>query len=214
MSGAFRRARAAHLCSAIAMSVLVSGVSLAARPPLLAGQAVDIGGTRLGMDAQAAITQANARNPRLKVLPTSAREFALLPKVAFVDGASGEATQGDDREHLILGFTMPPGKAHVWHIRRIVQYAPPNRPNRANVIAALREKYGPESGSQALPGSTNLYFMYWAFDRDGRKVADDRAEAVRACREVDKDYLARLETSLQNPPGLHQAGSTVRSSCS
>lgn len=115
------------------------------------GFAVDVVGVRLGMTRpQAAV---HAANPGFQVNTEPAFHFDLLPSVAFSEITSAQYSPGDGvhgQESLALRFTQPPNQALLWYVLRNKEYAEPERPTAANVIAALREKYGREGGSRPV----------------------------------------------------------------
>jgi hypothetical protein len=75
-------------------------------------------------------------------------------------------------------------------------YPPNARPTVENTIAALRKKYGPESGSmetrpvQLSVWGVDMIDAYWVFDADGKQLPPKEAsDFFKAC----SDYLARFQ---------------------
>lgn len=117
------------------------------------GFAVDVVGVRLGMTRPQAAAAVHAANPGFQVNTEPAFHFDLLPSVAFSEITSAQYSPGDGvhgQESLALRFTQPPNQALLWYVLRNKEYAEPERPTAANVIAALREKYGREGGSRPV----------------------------------------------------------------
>lgn len=194
--------RSAH--SSVLFPSAILALALAAAPGEAGAQALDVVGIKPGMPAQAALAQAKAQNPKLQGEMQPASQFDLLPGTAFVEGAHLQYSPGDgvnNGEVVQLLFTMPPSKPMVWSVLRAVDYAEPKRPTAGNVIAALREKYGKETG-EMHPGTGRAYGVewtsaFWTFDAQGQKVTGPQADAARSClNNVQKSYL----NGLQQPP--------------
>jgi len=171
------------------------------------GHPVDLVGIRLGMTAQQAAAAVRAANPGFQISNNPAFRFDLLPNVAFNEVVyarkTGDATHG--QESIDLKFTQPPNQAMLWSIQRNKQYADQERPTVANLIAGLREKYGPEDGSMTPPAvakasGVELRDAYWIFDINGQKLPRQRAAQLAAtCTAIwESSYLDRLKLP-QNP---------------
>jgi hypothetical protein len=153
------------------------------------------------MPAREVPAAAKAHNPHFKVDMVPPAQFELLPGVEFVERAVVAHQESTNPEKLEIRFTMPPSKEVVWFVSRFVQYYP-DKPTVANVIAALREKYGKESGSISPPGvpamqKVELVDAFWVFDAKGQKVPPAvAAEVGKWCVGQNKEYLSLL----QQPP--------------
>lgn len=143
---------------------------------------VDIVGIKLGMSANAAIAALKAHNAKLQTHTSSPVTVDLFPKIQFVENAGAEYSSGSgDSEAISLHFTMAPSPQTVWRILRAVNYQGDGKPAAANVIAALRQKYGPEDGSMNSPQvvkslGVELIDAYWVFDASGKKVSPQQSK--------------------------------------
>jgi hypothetical protein len=143
---------------------------------------VDIAGIKLGMPAKDAMAALKTHNAKLQTHTSSPMTFDLLPNVRFVESGGAQYSSGNgESEAISLHFTMTPNPQTVWRILRAVNYEGDGRPAAANVIAALRQKYGPEDGSMNSPQvvksfGVELIDAYWVFDANGKKVTSQQAK--------------------------------------
>lgn len=157
---------------------------------------VDVVGIKLGMPVKEAVAAIKKHNPKLQTGTSagSSYRFDLLPNVNFVD--SVKAMGQGPSEVIDLYLTMPPNQDVVWFVSRSIDYDGDTRPTVANVIAALREKYGPEDGSmrdKSLTGTGDLMDAYWVFDANGKKVSTQQAKGyVAVCAGHDGPDLNHL----------------------
>jgi hypothetical protein len=63
-------------------------------------------------------------------------------------------------EYITLWLTTPPSKQVVWAVGRTIEFDPNKQLLKSNVIAGLRQKYGPETDEE---------YRFWAFDQQGRR---------------------------------------------
>lgn len=137
---------------------------LKAAPPLSTGN------YRLGMAADDAVAQLKKdgllENPFARA--QIGIQFRQLPDHALIGAAFGTRTgkDGGRLETVGLMFTMYPNSPVVAAVTRQTRYeSPATAPNVANTLAALRKKYGPESGTF---GQNTLS---WLFDYQGRPLS-------------------------------------------
>ncbi|HXW64483.1 MAG TPA: hypothetical protein VEK74_05335 [Burkholderiaceae bacterium] len=137
----------------------------------------DIVGVHLGMSleqARTAFQKAYGSFSHIDQLdmrfgPGGAMKAAYLLRTSNTDAGHANGTMEVD-------VTLPPNAQQVWHMTRQVKQ--PNV-NRANFLAALRQKYGKESVaiSDATRGPTKddnaIYQMYWVFDEQGRPASGE-----------------------------------------
>lgn len=121
------------------------------------------GAFHLGMPRDEAIAKLRSAGMQAHLQrPQIAFKFEQLPNQSFIAGSSGRK---EGEEYVDLDYTMYPNEPVVSAIQRATQYSPSNAPNVANTLAALRHKYGPESGT----GKQNS--LYWLFDYRGHPLA-------------------------------------------
>ena len=189
------------LATALVAAFPPSSAAQQAQAPA-AGHSVDIAGVRLGMSSQQAAAAVRTANPRFQISTNPAVRFDLLPNVAFNEVVyarhAGDAAHG--QESIDLKFTQPPNQPLLWSIQRNKQYADAERPTAANLIAALREKYGTEDGSTMPPAvakasGVELRDAYWIFDAHGQRLPRQRASQLAAtCTQIwESSYLDRLK---------------------
>ena len=178
----FIHVRAAALCLAMATAIGSMGNST----PVFAGDAAapDVIGVRPGMSVEEALAIVKRHNPQLGVYPRPG--MSLLPGTQFVDGVN---TRTDNQsEDIELSVAMAPNPKVVWGITRSVSYPPDARPTVANIIAALRQKYGKEDGTLQSAASAQvvgveLLDAFWVFDDAGKRAPPQAARSyAEQCR--------------------------------
>jgi hypothetical protein len=90
-------------------------------------------------------------------------------------------------EMIEADLTLPPGKQQVWRVIRLLRFAPGKEMTNQNMMATLREKYGPEHYAIGGRGPS----MYWFFDQQGA-----RANGVPAPECARLDGLPRVNDGL------------------
>jgi hypothetical protein len=140
--------------------------------PAFALEAPDVLGVRPGMPIDEAIGILKRHNPKLDVYARPGPS-ALLPGVEFTDGVN--LRNFNQSENIDLMAAMEPNARIIWGLRRAVIFADEGRPTVTNIIAALRQKYGKETGSLQHPASVQaagveLLDAYWVFDDAGQRV--------------------------------------------
>jgi hypothetical protein len=189
-----KQKRVAVRCLAFAITVGSMGASV----PAFAVDAFapDVVGVRPGMSVDEALAILKQHNPKLGVYPRPAMS-GLVAGVGFSDGVN---TRTDNQsEDIELSAAMAPSPKIVWGVIRNITYTPEARPTVANIIAALRQKYGKEDGSMQSPASAQvvgveLLDAYWVFDGAGKRVppqaAHSYAESCRSVHAPAQDALA------------------------
>ncbi len=163
-----------------------------------AGPNLDVAGFKIGMNEDDAIPALKPHNARFYInQPTSTIEGISEPiKPSVTAIATGTAAL--DGENMSLVFTLPPGKKVLWGIQRAVSYAPDHRLSLDATLAALRQKYGPESvpPSPASPGVANLA---WVFDAKGNLLPRDQAMGpYMRCTSILQNHLSNNDQSTFN----------------
>lgn len=79
-------------------------------------------------------------------------------------------------EHITLWLTIPPSKQVIWAVGRTIQFDPDKRVLKRSVVEGLRQKYGPE---------TDAGYRFWAFDKQGRLVADAGSKGANCATRQD-----------------------------
>ena len=127
----------------------------------------DIVGFRPGMALQDAYRMLKAHNPKMGILADEIVVPELsdqkLPQGLMLGNANLE-------ERIRLDITLPPTKQVVWKVSRSVFFQQGQEQSRANLIAALRGKYGQEfvpPGADRMPGASLSWFFN---ERGGRET--------------------------------------------
>jgi hypothetical protein len=157
----------------------------------------DIIGMKLGMPIDDALKILKAYDPKIEIAPHGghfevAPDLKLVPFYRAADTLTrdGQFQNGVD-EHFELSTTTAPGKSYLWGIGRDYHYVDPSKqPLAKNVIASLKEKYGPPSEENDVTRHTDLY---WYIKQDGTLFK--RATPNDACG-IDNGL-----NSIGSPPG-------------
>jgi hypothetical protein len=156
------------LCFVAALTAVSSVALVRAAVPKL-----DIAGLAIGMSEDDAIPALKAHNAHFGIEQHTSTLPGISEPIKPLVNASVSASDTSDAESITLLFTMPPGKKVLWGIQRTVGYLPNHRPSAEATIAALRQKYGPESIPPAEhTGNANLV---WIFDAKGNLVPSNEA---------------------------------------
>jgi|SoiMethySBSTD1v2_1073268.scaffolds.fasta_scaffold39738_4 hypothetical protein len=129
----------------------------------------DVIGVRVGMTPQAALDALRKTYPNSRYNQTLVDWWPAAPKPSFgIDVTSAEVISPD----AYVSLTAPPNPQVVWKMAR---YTRNLHVNRATLLAALREKYGKETGAyntSSLPETNDklMLNMYWLFDERGGRV--------------------------------------------
>lgn len=125
----------------------------------------------LGMPKDQAVAKMKADgllNGGVGVRSSIGFKFEQLPNHPLIGGAYGsKSDKSGGGEDVGLLFTMYPNPPVVSGISRNLRFTPDTAPNVSNTLAALRKKYGPESGT----GDTNSNTIYWVFDYEGHALS-------------------------------------------
>lgn len=120
----------------------------------------DVVGFHLGISAQEAYDQLKTYGRGAKVgvgqtmLPGApGKPVAVLMSVQVQNASPGET--------ITAWLTLPPQRQVVWAIRRTLIFDQSNPPLQSTLLAALRQKYGPE---------VDVGAHYWAFDEQGHRA--------------------------------------------
>ena len=146
----------------IATGVWVLLASLAASLALADAEPPDIVGMRTGLSAKEAYSflKAYDRVAKITVALTPIPQFSDKPApYAFLLAEDGTSSA----EMVEADLTLPPGKQQVWRVIRKLRFAPGKETTNQNMMATLREKYGPEAYVIGGRGPS----MYWFFDAQG-----------------------------------------------
>ena len=107
---------------------------------------------------------------------------------AVVLGQEGELSA----DLIEADVTLPPGKPVVWRVVRTLRFPQGKEQPITNLMAALREKYGPES----FVVKSNIPTPNWFFDEHGKVVADTGGLSFATCALVGG--LPAINTSVLN----------------
>lgn len=137
------------------------------------------GAFKLGMPRDEAIAKLKATGFFAETQAKSqiSFKFQQLPNHTFIGGSMGQKDgPGTHFENVYLTYTTEPAKPVVAEIQREVGYDRSEAPSLVNTLAALRQKYGPESGGNP-PGE-----LYWFFDYRGRRLSTAQAAQLQQDR--------------------------------
>lgn len=130
----------------------------------IAGKAgfLEVDGIKLGMSMSQALAAVHAHNGQLKDMPVEMDGYEALPDIKLLP-VIYSATKPPTGEVIELEFTMPPSQPFLWGISRQVSFKPEDAPTRDNMLAALRQKYGPET-------KIENDILTWIFDAQGKAL--------------------------------------------
>jgi hypothetical protein len=135
----------------------------------------DVVGVRLGMSLPQALQILRGQYPRdqFQEIP-----YDYIPNRKLEYGFNVLPTN-EIAADVVVSLTAPPSRQVVWHIVRFTRRL---HANHANVLAALREKYGKESFAGHANGSKttddrSIGTLFWIFDEQGNRAAMPSAQA-------------------------------------
>ncbi len=172
------------LILSLASSGLTAGSAAAQGSP-------DIVGLKPGITLQEAYDRLKAYNriAQVEVGRMLYPDLAAEPiPYAVVLGQEGELSA----DLIEADVTLPPGKPVVWRVMRTLRFPQGKEQPIANLMAALREKYGPES----FVVKSNIPTPNWFFDEHGKAVADTGGLSFSTCALVGG--VPAINTSVLN----------------
>lgn len=136
----------------------------------------DVAGFRPGLSVEEATAQLKAYNRIARVATAEmlnpdlgAEPFPYL----LVLGDNGEFSA----DLIDMAVTSPPDKQVVWRVTRQILFPEGKQPLITDLLAALREKYGPESyGTQGVPP-----MLSWYFAEAGTRAKDTSGTTFMNC---------------------------------
>ena len=124
----------------------------------------DIAGLRIGMPLREAFTVLQTAHPAVK-LGMYPLDIPGIDKPALEGFSYGWESLAFHPEKVIVDVTPPPNQQVVWKVRR---YLSQQKIFRANVLSALREKYGKETATTpAVTTDAQISDMWWILDEQG-----------------------------------------------
>jgi hypothetical protein len=145
----------------------------------------DIGGAlRIGLSHDEAQTAMLKMHPEYKVVPGPTGTLQPQPgRLNQLGGVRGQFLLdpgGRQVDQTFAFYTMPPTKQQAFVVARYYPYPQPGI-DKLKLVAALRQKYGPETKAvyawdrtKAGTGDVNINSMYWAYDEQGHVIASDK----------------------------------------
>jgi hypothetical protein len=131
----------------------------------------DVVGVRLGMSEQQALQILHGQYPRgrFQEIPAGGI-FPTNPKADYGFNILPTDVIATD---VVVSLTAPPSQQVAW---RVVRYTRRIHTNHANVLAALREKYGKESLAGVANGTIttddrSIGTLLWVFDEHGNRAS-------------------------------------------
>jgi hypothetical protein len=127
----------------------------------------DVAGFRTGIPAQEAYEALKKyAGPRpIKNAYMNLPDLSAKPVIHELDMSDGDVETS--AEAIEIHFTLPPGPQKVWRVVRRLKFLPGQELLPQNVVASLREKYGPEAQQ---PMAFNIDGMWW-FTVDGQRAS-------------------------------------------
>lgn len=129
---------------------------------------LELSGVRFGMTIQEAAAALRARNPTYRLQPnTMAMPTIPQPVLTYLHAFAA----ANSAERLFVEFTLPPERQRVY---RIYREFPNQRIHRDTLLAALREKYGPnpmrfgDNLRDPAPSDAAASHLLWLFTPDGK----------------------------------------------
>ena len=150
------------LVIAVAMIAAITGSAQSrtpTAPPQSASTLPDVVGIHPGISAQEAYNLLKARSPQAKIGIGQFRVAGVTDQPVPVSMSIG-ILNAEPAEVITVWLTTPPSQQVVWAVGRQIEFEQNKQLLRSNVIAGLRQKYGPETDAQ---------HSYWAFDEQGRR---------------------------------------------
>ena len=121
----------------------------------------DVIGIRPGMAIGDAYKVLKAHDPKGAIKFGQRRIAAVSDKPITHAFLYSPTSSTDDMEVILADITFPPSQQVVWRVTRLIRFPEEKEVPKATLLAALRQKYGPE-----IPAS-NPQFAYWVFDEQG-----------------------------------------------
>jgi hypothetical protein len=161
---------------------IASAIGATAKIAASAGYA-DIAGVKLGMpvaEAVAALKKYNAKFkieafvwPPTAVIPSDFTHLLPTELVHLLLAREGlERTGMVEPEIIEVDLTPYPNAPVVYEVSRHLRWKPGTGPSMSNVVASLRQKYGPETGPTSKASfssdTSSIRELYWAYDGQGR----------------------------------------------
>ena len=138
-----------------------------------AGALPDVVGFRPGITIQEGYNQLNAYDPKGKIDVDNVQIPRIADKPIPSELTLSEFGAETSPEVIQVGITLPPNKQLVWKVTRQLVYPTGREMSRTVLLAALRQKYGPET---YMDGGSNANLV-WLFDEQGRRVTESAPPA-------------------------------------
>lgn len=164
-----------HLRAGVAAVAMLATLPGVARPQTAFASLPDVGGFRIGGAMSQLASQLTAYDKLGRVYPANMVDpyFGNKPlpyAFLFAEGLSAtEVIRGD--------LTSPPDTQIVWRFTRTLTFPAGNKPQANDLLAALRQKYGPESSDMR----TNPVRPYWFYDESGQRAKDGNGVSLQNC---------------------------------
>src|SRR5271169_3859478 len=172
--------RVAIVVSVLVVALGANSAAIAQTPAAAtAGTGPDILGIRVGITAQEAYTLLQNIDPAHRVTVGQVPIPALLSDKAAVYAMAPESLNTGGDGTITISISLPPNPQQVFQVHRVLVQSIHTTADQ--IIASLRQKYGPESYQN--PGSTPTNpNMFWLFDKQGNLANPTTAAAdARAC---------------------------------
>jgi hypothetical protein len=147
-----------------AVAAIASATALHATVPDLA-----VAGFKIGMSEDDALAALKSHNARFVINEPALDIQGFSESLKPIATAQALANGDLNGENISLLFTMPPGPTVLWGVQRAMNYVPAHRPALDASLAALRQKYGPESIPPLV--GTGVANLAWIFDADGNLLS-------------------------------------------
>ena len=158
-----------------AVAIALLALPLTARPQSASASLPDVGGFRVGGTMSQLASQLTAYDKLGRVYPANMVDpnFGNNPlpyAFLFAEGMNAtEVIRGD--------LTSPPDPQVVWRITRTLTFPAGKQPHVNDLLAALRQKYGPESADMR----TNPVRPYWFYNESGQPAKEGNGVSFQNC---------------------------------
>jgi len=159
----------------ITAAMALLALPLMGRPQAASASLPDVGGFHVGGTMTQLSAQLTAYDKLARIYPAKMVDpyFGNNPlPYAFL------FAQGLNATEVIRGdLTSPPDQQIVWRITRTLSFPEGKQPQVNDVLAALRQKYGPES----IDMRTNPVRPYWFYNQSGQPAKDGSGVSFQNC---------------------------------
>jgi hypothetical protein len=190
-NGTLRRVATIAFVLVLALEVN-SGVIAQTLPPAAGGNGPDIRGIRTAMAPQEVNDFLKGIDPAKKVTVGQLKIPDLLGDKPAVYAMAPDTM--DDKDQIDANITFPPNAQQVWEVHRVLSGIPTTK---EQIIASLRQKYGPENKISA-----NADSLLWIYDGRGGLSTLSPADLNTCSQTLNPAILGSGEVSAMPNPDM------------